>query len=69
MLKGIKQSDKELLPVIQDYGCLFLCFAEVSPLIFKGSNGIKDLNKIWIQAEKKKYISFVINHDGDYYDS
>ena len=33
MLKGIKQSDKELLPVIQDYGCLFLCFAEVSPLI------------------------------------
>ena len=24
MLKGIKQSDKELLLVIQDYGCLFL---------------------------------------------
>ena len=30
MLKGIKQSDKELLPVIQEYGCLFLCFANAS---------------------------------------
>ena len=69
MLKGIKQSDKELLPVIQDYGCLFLCFAEVSPLIFEGSNGRKALNKIWIEAEKKKYISDDLNHDGDYDDS
>ena len=69
MLKGIKQSDKELLPVIQDYGCLFLCFAEVSPLIFEGSNGRKALNKIWIEAEKKKYISNDLNHDGDYDDS
>lgn len=69
MLKGIKQSDKELLPVIQDYGCLFLCFAEVSPLIFEGSNGRKALNKIWIEAEKKKYISSDLNHDGDYDDS
>ena len=69
MLKGIKQSDKELLPVIQDYGCLFLCFAEASPLIFEGSNGRKALNKIWIEAEKKKYISNDLNHDGDYDDS
>ena len=69
MLKGIKQSDKELLPVIQEYGCLFLCFAEVSPLIFEGSNGRKALNKIWIEAEKKKYISSDLNHDGDYDDS
>ena len=69
MLKGIKQSDKELLPVIQDYGCLFLCFAEASPLIFEGSNGRKALNKIWIEAEKKKYISGDLNHDGDYDDS
>ena len=69
MLKGIKQSDKELLPVIQEYGCLFLCFAEVSPLIFEGSNGRKALNKIWIEAEKKKYISGDLNHDGDYDDS
>ena len=69
MLKGIKQSDKELLPVIQDYGCLFLCFAEVSPLIFEGSNGRKALNKIWTEAEKKKYISSDLNHDDDYDDS
>ena len=69
MLKGIKQSDKELLPVIQEYGCLFLCFAEVSPLIFEESNGRKALNKIWIEAEKKKYISGDLNHDGDYDDS
>ena len=53
MLKGIKQSDKELLPVIQKYGCLFLCFANASPLIFEASNGLKALNKIWQEAEKK----------------
>lgn len=65
MLKGIKQSDKELLPVIRDYGCLFLCFAEASPLIFAGSSGRKALNKIWEEATKKKYISGDLNHDGD----
>ena len=68
MLKGIKQSDKELLPVIQKYGCLFLCFANASPLIFEGSNGRKALNKIWQEAEKKGYISEDRNHDGDYDD-
>lgn len=68
MLKGIKQSDKELLPVIQDYGCLFLCFANASPLIFEGSKGRQALNKIWIEAEKKGYISGDLNHDGDYDD-
>ena len=69
MLKGIKQSDKELLPVIQEYGCLFLCFAQASPLIFEGSEGRKALNKIWTEAEKKGYISGDLNHDGDYDDS
>ena len=69
MIKGIKQSDKELLPVIQEYGCLFLCFANASPLIFEGSNGRKALNKIWTEAEKKGYISGDLNHDGDYDDS
>lgn len=69
MLKGIKQSDKELLPVIRDYGCLFLCFAEVSPLIFEGSEGRKALNKIWNEATKKGYISGDLNHDGDLDDS
>ena len=68
MLKGIKQSDKELLTVIQKYGCLFLCFANASPLIFEGSNGRKALNKIWQEAEKKGYISEDRNHDGDYDD-
>lgn len=57
MLKNIKQTDKELSPVIQDSGCLFLCFAQVSPLIFEGSNGRKALNKIWKEAVKKGYIS------------
>ena len=65
MLKGIKQSDKELLTVIQDYGCLFLCFANASPMIFEGSSGRKALNKIWKEAEKKGYISGDLNHDGD----
>ena len=68
MLKGIKQSDKELLPVIQDYGCLFLCFANASPVIFEGSSGRKALNKILKEAEKKGYISSDLNHDGDYDD-
>lgn len=65
MLKGIKQSDKELLPVIQDYGCLFLCFAYASPMIFEGSKGRQALNKIWTEATKKGYISGDLNHDGD----
>lgn len=68
MLKGIKQSDKELLTVIQDYGCLFLCFANASPMIFEGSSGRKALNKIWKEAEKKGYISGDLNHDEDYDD-
>ena len=68
MLKGIKQSDKELLTVIQDYGCLFLCFANASPMIFEGSSGRKALNKIWKEAEKKGYISGDLNYDGDYDD-
>ena len=68
MLKGIKQSDKELLTVIQEYGCLFLCFANASPMIFEGSSGRKALNKIWKEAENKGYISGDLNHDGDYDD-
>lgn len=68
MLKGIKQSDKELLSVIQEYGCLFLCFADASPLIFEGNKGRQALNKIWTEAEKKGYISGDLNHDGDYDD-
>ena len=68
MLKNIKQSDKALLPVIQQYGCLFLCFAYASPLIFEGAEGRKALNKIWEEASKKGYISGDINKDGDFDD-
>lgn len=68
MLRGIKQSDKELLPAIRAYGCLFLCFAEASPLIFEGREGRLALNKIWLEAENKGYISGDLNHDGDYDD-
>lgn len=68
MLKGIKQSDRELLPVIRDYGCLFLCFASASPLVFEGREGRRALNKIWEEAEKKGYVSGDLNHDGDYDD-
>ena len=68
MLKGILQSDRELLPVIQDYGCLYLCFANASPLIFEGKEGRLALNKIWTEAEKKGYISGDLNGDGDYDD-
>lgn len=65
MLIDIKQSDKGLLPVINDYGCLFLCFAYASPMIFKGAEGRKALNKIWNEATKKGYISGDLNKDGD----
>lgn len=68
MLKGIKQTDNDLLIVIQKYGCLFLCFANVSPLIFEGNSGRKALNKIWFEAEKKGYITGDLNKDGDYDD-
>lgn len=68
MLRKIKQTDKNLLPVIQNYGCLFLCFAHASPLIFEGKQGCLALNKIWQEAEKKKYISKDLNADGDYDD-
>jgi hypothetical protein len=65
MLIGIKQTDKGLLPEIRAWGCLFLCFAEASPLIFNGSNGRTALNKIWKEAVKKGYITGDLNRDGD----
>lgn len=65
MLKGIKQSDTGLLPEIREWGCLFLCFANASPLIFEGSKGREALNKIWKEAVKKGYITGDLNEDGD----
>ena len=57
MLKNIRQTDIELLESIRENGCLFLCFAEVSPLVFVEQNGRMALNKIWKEAVKKGYIS------------
>lgn len=68
MLKGIKQTDEELLPVIRKYGCLFLCFAYASPLLFEGKVGRYALNGLFIEAIFKGIISDDINHDGDYDD-
>ena len=53
MLVNIRQTDMELLENIRENGCLFLCFAEVSPLVFVEQNGRKALNKIWKKAVKK----------------
>ena len=53
MLVSIRQTDIELLENIRENGCLFLCFAEVSPLVFVEKNGRKALNKIWKKAVKK----------------
>lgn len=57
MLRNIKQSDEGLIQDIQDVGCLFLCFAQVSPLVFEDDEGRKALNKIWKEAKNKGYIS------------
>lgn len=65
MLKGIRQTDARLSKEIQKWGCLFLCFANASPMIFEGSRGIAALNKIWKEAVRKGYISGDMNHDGD----
>lgn len=68
MLKGIRQTDTRLLEVINKYGCLFLCFAEQSPIIFEGSKGCAKLNSIWSLASSQGYISDDINKDGDFDD-
>lgn len=59
MLKGIKQSDKELLPVIREYGCLFLCFANASPMILREVKADKPSIR-YGKKPKRKVISQVI---------
>ena len=54
MLHGIKQTDRDLLRPIQKYGCLFLCFAQASPMIFAGEEGRKALNALWKEAEERR---------------
>lgn len=69
MIKGILQTDKRLLKVINDYGCLFLCFAHCSKTVFKGTKGCEMLNSIWLDAVKAGYITGDLNDDGDYDDA
>lgn len=57
MLCGINQKSNGLSSEIRNEGCLFLCFAYVSPLLFAGEDGIKALNRIWNKAKKDKVIS------------
>ena len=69
MLRSIRQTDRELLIPIQKYGCLFLCFAYSSPIIFSGGEiGRRCLNVYWEEAVDRGYISGDFNGDGDYDD-
>lgn len=65
MLKGINQKSDGLLRSIKDYGCLFLCFAESSPIVFSGKEGIKALNSTWEKAVDESCIKddVIINHN------
>lgn len=69
MLININQKDKRLLRVIRDYGCLFLCFAYISPLKFEGEEGCNQLNSIFLDAINSNIISGDLNKDGDYDDA
>lgn len=69
MLYNIRQTNKRLKAVIQKYGCLFMCFAYSSPMIFAGEEGEDALNNLWDEAVKKGYISGDLNKDGDYDDA
>lgn len=69
MLYQIDQNDNELLPVIQKYGCLFLCMAQKSPTFFTGIEGVYALNYIWEKATREGIISGDINQDGDFDDA
>ena len=68
MICNIKQTDIKLLKPIQKYGCLFLCFAYASPMIFAGDEGKEALNFLWTEAENRGYINGDLNDDGDYDD-
>ena len=69
MIKGILQTDKRLLKVINDYGCLFLCFAQCSKTVFQGTKGCEKLNMLWLTAVDKGIITSDLNNDGDYDDA
>lgn len=52
MLVGINQNTKELLPVIQKYGCLFLCFAYSTKAVFEGKDGVERLNRMFRELQE-----------------
>ena len=64
MLIGINQNTSGLLRAIRSNGCLFLCFANESPIVFEGSVGVKVLNALWEAAKD----SGVINSDDELVD-
>ena len=57
MLREINQKHPFLLPEIQLYGCLFLCFAPQSWEIFIGDAGVAKLNHMWLTAKETGIIS------------
>lgn len=69
MLINIKQKSDGLLPEIQKYGCLFLCFAQASPICFVSKAGCRELNDIWYKGIELGFITGDLNKDGDYDDA
>lgn len=67
MLQGIHQKTKGLLPEINEYGCLFLCFAEVSAYIFTNcKEDIEKLNSMWTEAKERGFIdkdNVIVEHN------
>lgn len=66
MLRGINQKTKTLLRAIQEDGCLFLCFAEASPILFEGEAGVQHLNALWTVAKDHNFIdsdNVLIDHN------
>lgn len=69
MLRNVNQTSEGLLPVIKKYGCLFMCHAYASPILFQGDDGVRKLNALWKKAVELGIISDDLNHDGDYDDN
>lgn len=66
MLCNINQKTEHLHPQIQSVGCLFLCMAYCSPLIFSGIEGCKALNYIWNKAKKLNFVDqdgLIVDHN------
>ena len=60
----MRQKNEKLLPAIQKYGCLFLCYASMTEKYF--SEYI--LNEKWEEAIRKGFITGDLNKDGDFDD-